>query len=122
MKGGNLRKTARGASSPAKPALHIPELSSVSDCPSHFVPGRLPCEGCCGSLGAWAEQEQTTPPWQGWQQLGAGGTSLPIVDNEGCDFLCRDTSVSRALGDVERIEDDGQRVCWRRGGGEGARR
>ena len=24
--GGNLRNTARGASSPAKPALHIPEL------------------------------------------------------------------------------------------------
>jgi len=26
--GGDLRKTARGASSPAKPALHIPELHS----------------------------------------------------------------------------------------------
>ena len=25
-----LRKTARGASSPAKPALHIPELEDVS--------------------------------------------------------------------------------------------
>jgi hypothetical protein len=30
----NLRKTARGASSPAKPALHIPELSIVSSHPS----------------------------------------------------------------------------------------
>ena len=33
-KGKHLRKTARGASSPAKPALHIPELAfevSISD-------------------------------------------------------------------------------------------
>lgn len=28
--GANLRKTARGASSPAKPALHIPELEKSS--------------------------------------------------------------------------------------------
>jgi hypothetical protein len=32
--GRHLRKTARGASSPAKPALHIPELSIVSSSPS----------------------------------------------------------------------------------------
>src|SRR5690242_8413939 len=42
---GDLRKTARGASSPAKPALHIPELSIVSVCPSNVHRSRGPVAG-----------------------------------------------------------------------------
>ena len=33
----DLRKTARGASSPAKPALHIPELQDSLAKPRHIV-------------------------------------------------------------------------------------
>jgi len=41
----NLRKTARGASSPAKPALHIPELPLLSVlCPYHAPPVLLPLD------------------------------------------------------------------------------
>jgi hypothetical protein len=40
----DLRKTARGASSPAKPALHIPELSIVSSCPLQFLADRAAAE------------------------------------------------------------------------------
>jgi hypothetical protein len=35
--GVNLRKTARGASSPAKPALHIPELCNVLATSSQMI-------------------------------------------------------------------------------------
>lgn len=42
---GDLRKTARGASSPAKPALHIPELSIVSSYPSSVHHSRVPVAG-----------------------------------------------------------------------------
>jgi hypothetical protein len=39
---GYSRKTARGASSPAKPALHIPELAKVSSSPSYQSRAALP--------------------------------------------------------------------------------
>jgi hypothetical protein len=42
---GDLRKTARGASSPAKPALHIPELALVSTCPRYCHAYRAAVEG-----------------------------------------------------------------------------
>jgi hypothetical protein len=48
----DLRKTARGASSPAKPALHIPELGIVSSCPFDLHAYRAAVEGRGGFAGA----------------------------------------------------------------------
>lgn len=41
-----------------------------------------------GFARAWAQAMQIAPPQQGWLELWIGGMSSPIVDDEGCDFLC----------------------------------
>jgi len=84
---GNSRKTALGASSPAKPALHIPDL------PHHqlYPPGswyrRAECEPAPGEARLFLEA--TVPCVLELKSY------VPIVDNEGCNFFCRrDISIS----------------------------
>jgi hypothetical protein len=83
---GNLRKTALGASSPAKPALHIPELSHQSvKYSSSMISVRIMTEK------AQIESEKLL-------RSGSYPTILsvkdeecansPIVNNEGCNFFC----------------------------------
>lgn len=45
-------------------------------------------QGGCGSSTSWATPMQAAPPRQGWQEFDVGGMISPIVDDEGCDFLC----------------------------------
>lgn len=80
---GYLRKTARGASSPAKPALHIPELIHVSigaQCP-RYVGDDLELPGWQLCLRA---RNRATGG-----QVGEGRRSLPIVDNESSNLFCK---------------------------------
>src|SRR5262245_55240103 len=60
-----LRKTARGASSPAKPALHIPELAAVSSGPSHQYGARSGMEQLLG-VGGGTGAANADSPQQGW--------------------------------------------------------
>lgn len=69
---GYLRKTARGASSPAKPALHIPELEIVSSSPFHSYTWRAAVEGLLQLCEAWARAVRIAPPQQGWQVFELG--------------------------------------------------
>ena len=73
---GDLRKTARGASSPAKPALHIPELSIVSAVHQVCVAPAGLSQGCGGSSKSWVMPMPTAPPRQGWLKLDIGGYEL----------------------------------------------
>jgi hypothetical protein len=81
----DLRKTARGASSPAKPALHIPELhgpvsrilnSVLSSSLEDIGRGRVDIDS-----NSYRPAGLQANPWE------CG--SLPIVNDEGCDFFCR---------------------------------
>jgi hypothetical protein len=84
----HLRKTALGASSPAKPALHIPELVTVSSSSSSH----------CTDSSAWSwvfrlaaavgagEAVPDNPTAGG--QFEIRGIIIPIVNDEGCDFFC----------------------------------
>jgi hypothetical protein len=83
---GYSRNTARGASSPAKPALHIPELAKVSSnslyqrraCPAVDMVSRLVVV-----VGAANVDNPTAAGMVGLKI----GVALPIVDDESCDFL-----------------------------------
>lgn len=63
---GHSRKTARGASSPAKPALHIPELGTVSSSPSHQHAALAAVEGG-GAARQGRGRSQCDTPQQGWR-------------------------------------------------------
>jgi hypothetical protein len=84
----DLRKTARGASSPAKPALHIPELAIVSSCPESPHSHRAVVEGLWRRWEGVGAIDADRPSTAGMTRVVIRGTSSPIVDDEGCDFLC----------------------------------
>ncbi|KAH8631997.1 Actin,gamma [Alternaria alternata] len=71
-----LRKTARGASSPAKPALHIPELSTVSSSSFHLCP----LARCCGRVrrGSDKARARIAPPQQGWRCWASAVPTHPL--------------------------------------------
>lgn len=64
----------------------------------------------CGFEGMRALLGRTAPPPQGWRVFAMGGHShSPIVDDEGCDFLCRDTGRLAELIEIEgEAGGDGQ--------------
>ena len=85
----NLRKTARGASSPAKPALHIPELSIVSSHPSGLHLSCGPCRGLLWLFDVVGDANADSPSTTGMAGVRCrGGMVSPIVNDESCDFLC----------------------------------
>lgn len=54
-------------------------------------------------------QARTAPPQQGWRYWASGGANSPIVDDEGCDFLCSGQSRLAELIEIEGMVDgDGQ--------------
>ena len=78
--GADLRKTARGASSPAKPALHMPELEGVS---SHVSGCFVFCSAAGSAVGtrwdrrhAWAEPNRT--PLARRSGFGIGAEAYPL--------------------------------------------
>jgi len=86
----DLRKTARGASSPAKPALHMPELMV---CQFPFIILALVPAGTGQHRGRRLEPSAVVAGLRccSAQRVGEGKCSvgsLPIVDNESGDFLC----------------------------------
>jgi len=78
---GNSRKTALGASSPAKPALHIPDLPHHQLCPPGSWYRRVESEPAPGEARLFPEA--TVPCVLELESY------VPIVDNEGCNFFCR---------------------------------
>lgn len=44
---------------------------------------------------------QPAPPRQGWQEFDVGGMISPIVDDEGCDFLCSEKHTLAELIEIE---------------------
>lgn len=104
-KWGYSRKTARGASSPAKPALHIPELPSglALMILSHEVPFR-PLQASKMAACSLVPRALLDPVrgdtrcvarevGEGDEERGLGTAmnrraSLPIVDDESCNFFC----------------------------------
>jgi hypothetical protein len=70
---GDLRKTARGASSPAKPALHIPELSIVSACPSGMPRSCGPVAGLVRLVDVVGDANADSPSTTGMAGVGHRG-------------------------------------------------
>jgi hypothetical protein len=112
----DLRKTARGASSPAKPALHIPELPIVSSVHFyHTLSSRALPEGAssllCDGVGTGGADK---PLHSRDDRVRFGGPNSPIVDDEGCDFLCRGRHGLAELIEIDSgwIGDDRGRGGW----------
>lgn len=78
---GNSRKTALGASSPAKPALHIPDLPHHQLHPPASWYRRAKSKPAPGEARLFSEA--TVPCVLKLESY------VPIVDNEGCNFFYR---------------------------------
>ena len=63
---GYSRKTALGASSPAKPALHIPDLEAISHAPHSLHPPR-------GGMSSRIEDEKVRVHVSGWGKASSLG-------------------------------------------------
>lgn len=77
----DLRKTARGASSPAKPALHIPDLRLYELCLRLPLFSQALARDCLGMLSRGSLLDM-------WQSSLL--ENIPIVDDERCNFFCVD--------------------------------
>ena len=114
---GNLRKTARGASSPAKPALHIPDLGESQYMMTITVYRRWhdPEAGKEGTIGRCGQRDKRSTRGRSGQhnkhddEPGKSTTNnIPIVNDESSDFLCRreEKYVSSSLdGNIDREMD-----------------
>ena len=96
---GNLRKTARGASSPAKPALHIPDLGESQYMMTITVyrrwhdpeAGKEGTIGRCGQIAEPVHQRFSSGQHNKHEDEPGKSTTnnIPIVNDESSDFLCR---------------------------------
>ena len=73
----NIRKTALGASSPAKPALHIPDLHTKSALAKHTV----------FMMYLLQDHNLERMHIRHGCRLYPPRSDVPIVDNEGCNFF-----------------------------------
>ena len=78
LNGEDLRKTARGASSPAKPDLHIPELA-----PALAVRLKIPSRHPISEV--LVEEMEVSRKISMTGAMAKG--DLPIVDDESCYFI-----------------------------------
>ena len=115
---GNLRKTARGASSPAKPALHIPDLGESQYMMTITVyrrwhdpeAGKEGTIGRCGQIAEPVHQRFSSGQHNKHEDEPGKSTTnnIPIVNDESSDFLCRreEKYVSSSLdGNIDREMD-----------------
>jgi len=102
-----LRKTARGASSPAKPALHIPELPIVSSRPLYSYTLRAAVERPLRRRDDVGALDADSPSTAGMAVFGIGGVAnSPIVDDESCDFLCSGRARLAELIEIDATTDE----------------